>query len=120
MSVLRGNAQIRVGFSTFSVMEPTSIDTGQKSRTGRPGSLDNPEVYAEHVPGHVIPILEREFDDFDTEAKRFLDQEIAEDEFIGFWTHHSLYRQRQAERQMVRVKRPMGGINPDQIDAFAT
>src|SRR3954469_5133860 len=119
MSVLRGNAQIRVGFSTFSVMEPTSIDTGQKSRTGRPGSLDNPEVYAEHVPGHIIPVLEREFDDFDTEAKRFLDEEIAEDEFIGFRLKQGVYGQRQAERQMVRVKLPMGGINPDQVDAFA-
>ncbi|MFL5902832.1 MAG: nitrite/sulfite reductase, partial [Solirubrobacteraceae bacterium] len=101
-------------------MEPTSIDTEQKARKGRPGSLDNPEVYAEHVPGHVIPILEREFDDFDTEAKRFLDQEIAEDEFIGFRLKQGVYGQRQAERQMVRVKLPMGGINPDQVDAFAT
>src|SRR3954452_815810 len=119
MPVLRGNAQIRVGFSTFSVMKPTSIDTGQKARTGRPGSLDNPEVYAEHVPGHIIPVLEREFDDFDTEAKRFLDEEIAEDEFIGFRLKQGVYGQRQAERQMVRVKLPMGGINPDQVDAFA-
>jgi len=101
-------------------MEPTSIDTEQRARKGRPGSLDNPEVYAEHVPGHVIPILEREFDDFDTEAKRFLDQEIAEDEFIGFRLKQGVYGQRQAERQMVRVKLPMGGINPDQVDAFAT
>ena len=38
------------------------------------GSLADPEVY-ENVPGHVIPILEREFDDFDTEARRFLDGE---------------------------------------------
>src|SRR3954452_17978323 len=120
MPVLRGNAQIRVGFSTFSVMKPTSIDTGQKARTGRPGSLDNPEVYAEHVPGHIIPVLEREFDDFDTEAKRFLDQEIAEDEFIGFRLKQGVYGQRQAERQMVRGNLPMGGINPDQVDAFAT
>ena len=101
-------------------MEPTSIDTEQRARKGRPGSLDNPEVYAEHVPGHVIPILEREFDDFDIEAKRFLDQEIAEDEFIGFRLKQGVYGQRQAERQMVRVKLPMGGINPDQVDAFAT
>src|SRR5215217_3479967 len=100
-------------------MEPTSIDTEQRARKGRPGSLDNPEVYAEHVPGHVIPILEREFDDFDTEAKRFLDQEIAEDEFIGFRLRQGVYGQRQAERQMVRVKLPMGGINPEQMEAFA-
>ena len=35
------------------------------------GSLADPEVH-ENVPGHVIPIIEREFDDFDTEAGRFL------------------------------------------------
>ena len=45
-------------------MEPTSVDATPK---GRNGSLTNPEVY-ENVPGHVIPILEREFDDFDTEV----------------------------------------------------
>ena len=44
-------------------MEPTSVEPKPKGR----GSLENPEVY-ENVPGHVIPILEREFDDFDNEA----------------------------------------------------
>jgi sulfite reductase beta subunit-like hemoprotein len=104
-------------------MEPTSIDTGTepKRRTnGRPGSLDNPEVAYESVPGHVIPILEREFDDFDTEAKKFLDEELSEDQFIGFRLKQGVYGQRQAERQMVRVKLPMGGITPDQLDAFAS
>jgi sulfite reductase beta subunit-like hemoprotein len=104
-------------------MEPTSVDTGTEPKArkhGRPGSLDNPEVAHESVPGHVIPILEREFDDFDTEAKRFLDEEIAEDQFIGFRLKQGVYGQRQAERQMIRVKLPMGGITPDQIDAFAS
>ena len=35
---------------------------------GRVGTLENPETY-ENVPGHVIPIIEREFDDFDNEAE---------------------------------------------------
>jgi sulfite reductase beta subunit-like hemoprotein len=50
-------------------MEP-SVETKPKAvtRKGR-GSLENPEVY-ENVPGHVIPILEREFDDFDTESRK--------------------------------------------------
>ena len=34
---------------------------------GKLGSLENPEVY-DNVPGHLIPAIEREFDDFDTEA----------------------------------------------------
>ena len=92
-----------------------ATDTGTTESTrkrGRPGSLDNPEVHYENVPGHWIPILDREFDDFDNEAKRFLDGEIREDEFIGFRLKQGVYGQRQAERQMVRVKLPMGGVNP--------
>ncbi len=51
-------------------MEPASLDS-TKTKSPRSGSLENPEVL-ENVPGHVIPILEREFDDFDTESTRFL------------------------------------------------
>jgi sulfite reductase beta subunit-like hemoprotein len=82
------------------------------------GSLADPEIY-ENVPGHVIPIIEREFDDFDTEAGRFLAGEMAEDQFIGFRLKQGVYGQRQAERQMIRVKLPFGGVNPQQLDAFA-
>src|ERR671934_898566 len=85
---------------------------------GRVGSLENPEVY-DNVPGHVIPILEREFDDFDTEAARFMRGEQPEDEFIKFRLKQGVYGQRQPDRQMVRVKLPLGGINPDQLEAFA-
>jgi sulfite reductase beta subunit-like hemoprotein len=97
-------------------------DTGTKESKpprGRSGSLENPEVVYEDVPGHVIPILDREFDDFDTEAKKFLDGQIEEDAFIGFRLKQGVYGQRQAERQMVRIKLPMGGINPEQVEAFA-
>ncbi len=82
------------------------------------GTLTDPEVY-ENVPGHVIPIIEREFDDFDTEATRFLDGDLPEDQFIGFRLKQGVYGQRQAERQMIRVKLPFGGVNPDQLDSFA-
>jgi hypothetical protein len=50
---------------------------------GKLGSLENPEVY-DNVPGSVIPILEREFDDFDTEAAKMLRGEQTEEQFIGF------------------------------------
>jgi sulfite reductase beta subunit-like hemoprotein len=90
----------------------------QPKGKGPVGSLENPEVY-EDVPGHVIPILEREFDDFDTESARFLRGEQPEDEFIKFRLKQGVYGQRQADRQMIRVKLPLGGITPDQLDAFA-
>jgi sulfite reductase (ferredoxin) len=86
---------------------------------GKLGSLENPEVY-ENVPGHLIPILEREFDDFDTEAKSFLDGQQSEEQFIGFRLKQGVYGQRQPDVQMIRVKLPMGGINPEQMDAFAS
>ena len=87
-------------------------------RHGRKGSLDNPEVY-ENVPGHVIPILEREFDDFDNEAEKFLAGNTAEDEFIKFRLRQGVYGQRQADVQMIRVKLPFGGITPEQMETFA-
>jgi sulfite reductase beta subunit-like hemoprotein len=100
-----------------------ATDTGTTESTrkrGRPGSLDNPEVHYENVPGHWIPILDREFDDFDNEAQDFLSGKTAEDEFIPFRLRQGVYGQRQADRQMVRVKLPMGGVNPEQLEAFAT
>src|SRR5215213_2274057 len=96
-------------------MEPTtSVGPTPKGR----GSLENPEVY-ENVPGHVIPILEREFDDFDTEATKFLGDELAEDQFIGFRLKQGVYGQRQPGVQMIRVKLPFGGVTPEQMEAFA-
>jgi sulfite reductase (ferredoxin) len=96
-------------------MEPVSVEPRRK---GRKGSLDNPEVI-EDVPGHVIPILEREFDDFDNEAEKFLGGETPADEFVGFRLRQGVYGQRQADVQMVRVKLPFGGITPAQMEAFA-
>src|ERR1700694_1292994 len=92
-------------------MEPTSVKSPR-------GTLSDPEVY-ENVPGHIIPILEREFDDFVTESTRFLDGGIEEDEFIKFRLKQGVYGQRQADVQMIRVKLPFGGISPEQLEAFA-
>jgi sulfite reductase (ferredoxin) len=101
-------------------MEPVSLETQPKQQKGkgRKGSLENPEVY-ENVPGHVIPIITREFDDFDNEAEKFLAGDTPEDEFIGFRLKQGVYGQRQADVQMIRVKLPMGGVTPDQMDTFA-
>jgi sulfite reductase (ferredoxin) len=98
-------------------MEPVSVP-GETKHKGRQGSLENPEVY-ENVPGRVIPILEREFDDFDTEAAKFMRGETAEEDFIGFRLKQGVYGQRQPDVQMVRVKLPFGGISPEQLEAFA-
>src|SRR5215210_821309 len=96
-------------------MEPLSAPP---KRHGKAGSLDNPEI-REDVPGHIIPILEREFDDFDNEAAKSLAGDIAEDQFIGFRLQQGAYGQRQADVPMIRVTLPFGGITPEQMDAFA-
>ena len=99
-------------------MEPASVQTKEGKRKGR-GSLESPELY-ENVPGHVIPILEREFDDFDSEASTFLAGKTEETEFIGFRLKQGVYGQRQADVQMIRVKLPFGGVTPSQMEAFAS
>jgi sulfite reductase beta subunit-like hemoprotein len=86
--------------------------------SAKPGSLENPEIRTD-VPGHIIPILQREFDDFDNEAEKYLAGDIAENEFIGFRLKQGVYGQRQADVQMVRVKLPWGGITPEQMETFA-
>jgi sulfite reductase beta subunit-like hemoprotein len=92
-------------------MEPTATKP-----PGRSGSLTNPEVV--DVPGHVIPVIEKEFDDFDTEAGRFMRGEVQEEQFIGFRLKQGVYGQRQANVQMIRVKLPFGGVSPEQMEAF--
>jgi len=84
---------------------------------GKVGSLENPETY-DNVPGHMIPVIEREFDDFDNEADKFLAGDTPEDVFIGFRLKQGVYGQRQADVQMCRIKLPMGGVNPEQMDAL--
>jgi sulfite reductase beta subunit-like hemoprotein len=97
-------------------MEPSALEG--KRTAGRPGSIENPEVHQD-VPGHIIPILEREFEDFQTEATKFLDGQTPENEFIGFRLKQGVYGQRQPNVQMIRVKLPFGGITPEQMEAFA-
>jgi sulfite reductase (ferredoxin) len=96
-----------------------AVDQDKQQRgKGRTGTLENPETY-ENVPGHVIPIIEREFDDFDNEAEQFLSGALAEDQFIGFRLKQGVYGQRQPDVQMVRVKLPFGGVTPEQMETFA-
>jgi sulfite reductase beta subunit-like hemoprotein len=92
-------------------MEPVSVPAQR-------GTLEDPEVL-QNVPGHVIPILQREYDDFKTEATKFLAGDIEEDEFIKFRLKQGVYGQRQADVQMIRVKLPFGGVTPEQMEAFA-
>ena len=97
-------------------MEPTAPT--QAAAPARRGTLEHPEEYGS-VPGDIIPILTREFDDFDNEAEKFLAGSTPEDQFIKFRLRQGVYGQRQPDVQMVRVKLPWGGINPEQMEMFA-
>jgi len=112
------------GSTATQTDEPTSPDAQSNGKAaadapsnGR-GTLADPEVY-ENVPGHVIPILAREYEDFKTEAGRFLAGDTPEDEFIKFRLKQGVYGQRQPDVQMIRVKLPFGGITPEQMEKFA-
>src|SRR5262249_60065458 len=97
-------------------MEPSALQG--KRTAGRPGSLENPEI-RQDVPGHIIPILDREFEDFETEATKFLDGETPENEFIGFRLKQGVYGQRQPGEQMMRIKLPFRGCTPRHVGTFA-
>jgi len=99
-------------------MEVIVAENKTQNGKGKVGSQENPEAYT-NVPGHIIPIIEREFTDFDNEAEKFLAEELPENEFIGFRLKQGVYGQRQPDVQMVRVKLPFGGVTPDQMDSFA-
>jgi sulfite reductase (ferredoxin) len=68
---------------------------------------------------HVIPILDEELTDFRTEAAEFLAGNRLEQKFIGFRLKQGVYGQRQAARQMIRVKLPFGGVSPEQMEGLA-
>jgi len=69
-------------------------------------------------PSLVLPVLEQELEDFQTEAHRFLQGEWEETKFIGFRLKQGVYGQRQPGVQMIRVKLPFGGVTPEQMEAF--
>lgn len=100
-------------------MEVTVAENKEQRGKGRVGTLENPETY-ENVPGHIIPIIEREFDDFDNEAEEFLSGKLEENQFIGFRLKQGVYGQRQPDVQMIRVKLPFGGVTPEQMEAFGS
>src|ERR671916_302070 len=82
-------------------MEPTTTQLPQ-AKKGRPGSLSNPEVY-----------------EFDSGADESLAGNTPEDEFIKSRLKQGVYGQRQADVQMIRIKLPMGGVTPEQMEMFA-
>jgi sulfite reductase beta subunit-like hemoprotein len=104
---------------TTAILDGLDVDHEKRQRGKGPvGSRENPERF-ENVPGHVIPILEDEFDDFSTEAGGYLAGDRDADTFVPFRLKQGVYGQRQSDVQMIRVKLPFGGVTPEQMEAFA-
>ncbi len=72
-----------------------------------------------NLPGRVLPVLEKELEDFETETLRFLRGELGEDEYIPFRLRQGVYGQRQPAVQMIRVKLPFGGVTAEQMETLA-
>jgi sulfite reductase beta subunit-like hemoprotein len=92
-------------------MEPVSLPAQR-------GTLEDPEIL-QHVPGRVIPILQAEYEDFQSEVGKFLAQETPEEQFVRFRLRQGVYGQRQPGVQMIRTKLPFGGVTPEQMEKFA-
>ncbi len=63
----------------------------------------------------VLTILPDEIDKFEAEVKRFQAGEVDMTTFTRFRLRNGIYGQRQADRMMVRVKIPFGGLTYDQM-----
>lgn len=79
------------------------------------GSLIQP---ASREKSGVIPVIAEEFDDFETEAAKFLSGELDNSAFLPYRLKRGVYGQRQADAQMVRVKIPFGGLSASQLEAL--
>ncbi len=113
-----GSASTQIDEPTATAAQSNGAASGNGASSNGKGTLADPEVY-ENVPGHIIPILQREYEDFKTEAGKYLAGDTPEDEFIKFRLKQGVYGQRQPDVQMIRVKLPFGGVTPEQLESFA-
>jgi sulfite reductase beta subunit-like hemoprotein len=113
-----GSGSTQIDEPTATAAQSNGAASANGASSNGKGTLADPEVY-ENVPGHIIPILQREYEDFKTEAGKFLDGQTPEDEFIKFRLKQGVYGQRQPDVQMIRVKLPFGGVTPEQLESFA-
>ena len=65
------------------------------------------------------PIVKAEIDNFEREAKAWRAGGGLGDDFRPFRLQHGTYGQRQADRQMMRIKVPHGTMTPEQLHAVA-
>ena len=64
------------------------------------------------------PVVVAEIDNFEREAKAFIDGGGLGEDFRPFRLQHGVYGQRQDDAQMIRVKIPHGTVTADQMDVL--
>jgi len=72
----------------------------------------------DEASGGLDPLVVAEIDNFEREAKAFLDGGGLGDDFRPFRLQHGIYGQRQDDAQMIRVKIPHGTLTADQMDVL--
>src|SRR4051794_28125751 len=83
----------------------------------RPTQRGMTTMLAEH---EIDPDIRADIDKFEVQLARYLSGDLEEDAFRVFRLNNGVYGQRQGgHNQMVRVKVPYGGINPEQLDQMA-
>src|ERR1041384_484291 len=70
-----------------------------------------------NVPG-IIPYVPEEVAEFDTLIARVKAGVLSEDEFVGHRLLRGVYGQRQADRQMMRIKIPLGFLHAKQLEVL--
>ena len=76
------------------------------------------EEMTPNVPG-IIPYVPEEVAEFDTLLDQVSSGQMTEDELVGHRLLRGVYGQRQADRQMMRIKIPLGFLHARQLEVLA-
>lgn len=80
---------------------------------------ERPLAPSEVKPGHLLPVVDLEIDEFAANKDRFRSGELDANEFRGWRLSRGVYGQRQPDNQMMRVKLCGGIVTDEQMDAMA-
>ncbi len=71
-----------------------------------------------NIPG-IIPYVPEEVAEFDSIIAKFKSNEMTEQELVNHRLPRGVYGQRQPDRQMMRIKIPLGFLHANQLDVLA-
>src|SRR5262245_40263098 len=71
-----------------------------------------------NIPG-IVPYVPEEVAEFDSLLERVKSGEMTEDELVGHRLLRGVYGQRQPDRQMMRIKIPLGFLHAKQLEVLA-